>query len=317
MKNRFASALFIVLVTCSAVRSQNSVVPTAVAVPTTVKPSSSVEFPSQQPPQPSRLNPPQPKSAASVQLGQKLAALGQLQKEIDELRTETQTPSQVLVRIEAIEVNLTKAHKAKLDVSALVNSGGFAISGNSPDANPQVDAKDRDPKALLAKLEQSSTAKILASPTLVVVSGRPATFNVGGQFPDPTNQQNGVEFREFGTKVDVQADCLGNNKVRLHVRPRISDLDENHQIVVKGIKVPGLSVRQCDFTSEMSLGQSAIVSGLVGKDMSGDGAKRGEPVETMFAVVVTPEAVGAIPKPPAPPTLQRVGKRLIAPVPTK
>jgi hypothetical protein len=316
MKSTFIFALSIILTINAAMRAQEYVAPAAAAVPTTVAPAPEVDFPIPQPPQPVAVqNPPQVKSAASIQLEKKLAELDQLQREIDELRHQTQTCPQILVSIQAVEVNLTKAQQSKFDVSAFTAASGIAISDTPNNPNQQAVQSDRDQKALLKKLTQNNLARVIASPTLVVLSGSPATFNVGGEFPVPSAQLNGVEFREFGTKVDLLAESLGNNKVRIHVRPRISELDEKHQIVVNGVKVPGLSVRQCDFTSELTFGQTVILSGLVDRDMSGEGAKKGEPVETMLAFVVTPEAVGATL--PSPPTLHRIGNRLFAPVPTK
>src|SRR4029078_4443318 len=76
-------------------------------------------------------------------------------------------------------------------------------------------------------LKQNNVAKLLAEPTVVVVSGRPGSFNVGGEFPIPAKDGSkaAVEFRKFGTQLDLVALALGDNLVRLEVRTRVSEID--------------------------------------------------------------------------------------------
>ncbi len=60
----------------------------------------------------------------------------------------------------------------------------------------------------------------------------------------------------FGTKVEITATCLGNNRVRLAVHPRIAELDSSNGIVVGGKPVPATRVREIDFGSEVEFGKS-------------------------------------------------------------
>ena len=60
------------------------------------------------------------------------------------------------------------------------------------------------------------------------MSGRPAQFNEGGEIPILVPQglgQVAIEYKPFGTQVDFLPIVLGNGKIRLEVRPRVSDLD--------------------------------------------------------------------------------------------
>ena len=99
----------------------------------------------------------------------------------------------------------------------------------------------------------------------VVVSGRPASVNVGGEFPLPGIDGRPVEFRQFGTQLDLVAVTTGNNQVRLEIRARVSELDDAHAIVISGARVPRLNVREFNTAIEMAFGQTAVLSGLVQK----------------------------------------------------
>ena len=98
---------------------------------------------------------------------------------------------------------------------------------------------------VLDALRQDNLAKILAEPTLVTVSGRPASFNVGRRDPVPVPQSLGtisIEYKKYGTQVDFVPIVLGNGQIRLEVRPRISELDRRHSVTIAGTTVPGLQI---------------------------------------------------------------------------
>jgi pilus assembly protein CpaC len=97
----------------------------------------------------------------------------------------------------------------------------------------------------------------MAEPTLVTVSGRPAFFNSGGEFPILVPSGLGtvsIDFKKFGTQVDFVPIVLGNGAIRLEVKPRISFLDATLSIQSQGLTVPGLSVREVDTGVEMKAG---------------------------------------------------------------
>ncbi len=120
--------------------------------------------------------------------------------------------------------------------------------------------------ATLDALQQCRVAKILAEPNLVAVSGRPAQFNVGGEFPVLIPQSLGtssIEFKPYGTQVDFLPIVLGNGNIRLEVRPRISEIDPARSVELSGFDIPALTVRQVDTAVEMKAGQTFAIAGLV------------------------------------------------------
>ncbi|NLE37070.1 MAG: hypothetical protein GX621_03500 [Pirellulaceae bacterium] len=119
---------------------------------------------------------------------------------------------------------------------------------------------------LLEALREDKLLKILAEPTLVTISGRPASFTVGGEIPILVPQSLGtsaIEYKKYGTQLDFVPIVLGNGKIRLEVRPKVSELDPASGIVLSGINVPGLRSREVETGVEMNAGQTLAIAGLV------------------------------------------------------
>lgn len=115
-------------------------------------------------------------------------------------------------------------------------------------------------------LRENNLVKVMADPTVVAEDGRPASFNSGGEFPIivPSGLgQVGIEFREFGTKVDFIAKVRGNGKIWLEVRPTISELDPSRSVTLGGISVPGLRSRYVETAVELNAGQTLALAGLL------------------------------------------------------
>jgi pilus assembly protein CpaC len=115
-------------------------------------------------------------------------------------------------------------------------------------------------------LRRNDLVKVLAEPTLVTVSGRPAMFNSGGEIPIIIPQSLGtssIEFKKFGTQVDFVPIVLGNGAIRLEVRPRVSEINPAIGISVAGVTVPGFNERVVDTAVEMKPGQTLALAGLV------------------------------------------------------
>ncbi len=191
---------------------------------------------------------------------------------------------QVLLHVKVMEVSRTKLRRLGFDW-AKVTGGNVVVSGVSglistvtAGATPSAAAGADSTFAfqvvegssaffgVLEALRQDNLMKILAEPTLVTVSGRPAFFNVGGEFPILVPESLGtvsIEYKKFGTQVDFVPIVLGNGKIRLEVRPRVSEIDPTRSVEVQSFTVPGLRVREVDTGVEMSAGQTLAIAGLV------------------------------------------------------
>ncbi len=115
-------------------------------------------------------------------------------------------------------------------------------------------------------LRRNNLVKVLASPTLTAVDGRPASFNAGGEIPIivPAGLgQVAIQFREFGTRLDYVAKVKGNGRIWLEVRPYVSEIDPSRAVSINGISVPGLRSRYLETGVELGAGQTLALAGLL------------------------------------------------------
>ena len=205
---------------------------------------------------------------------------------------------QVLLHVKAMEVSRTKLRAlgfdwAKLTHQNLVASGVSGLLGTiqkgsiSIDPGPPPIQTTTFPMSaansgstfrfdiidgtsaffgVMEALRQDSLAKVLAEPTLVTVSGRPAFFQVGGEVPTLVPQGLGttaVEYRRYGTQIDFVPIVLGNGRIRLEVRPRLSDIDAGRSINLDGRVIYAFTVKEVDTGVELQAGQTLAIAGLI------------------------------------------------------
>lgn len=142
---------------------------------------------------------------------------------------------------------------------ALVNAGNETFKFGVVDSGNQF-------FGLVRALRQNNLAKVLADPTVVAIDGRPASFNSGGEFPIivPAGLgQVGIEFREFGTRLDFVAKVRGDGRIWLEVRPTISEIDPGRSVTIAGTSVPGIRSRFVDTAVELRAGQTLALAGLL------------------------------------------------------
>lgn len=247
---------------------------------------------------------------------------------------------QVLLKVKVYEVSRTKLRNLGFDFAAVTSGGSVyasAVSGilkstgnigaltttGNQTAIASVLTNGNQFAALLEALRQDDLAKVLAEPNLIAISGRPAYFNAGGEFPILVPQSLGtvsIMYRPYGTQVDFVPIVLGNGRVRLEVRPRVSEIDAARSVTINGTTVPALRVREIDTAVEMQAGQTLAIGGLVQSRV--EAQSRGFPGlkeiplvgglfrrqheqvnEIELLIVVTPELVDAMNPHEVPPCL--------------
>ena len=119
-------------------------------------------------------------------------------------------------------------------------------------------------------LEQKQILQVLAEPTLTTLSGLPARFLSGGEFPFPVVEGGtgnataiSIQFRPYGVKVDFTPTVNADGSIRLKLAPEVSTLDYSNSVTISGFTVPALSTRRAETEVEIQNGQSFIVSGLL------------------------------------------------------
>jgi pilus assembly protein CpaC len=119
----------------------------------------------------------------------------------------------------------------------------------------------------LRALQENRCFKVLANPSLVTLSGRPARFQVGGEQPYPVpygvGQTPQISFKPFGTTLVFTPLVLGQGKIRLDLQPTVSRLDPTNSVSLAGTTVPGIVTQEIKATVEMESGQTLVLGGLL------------------------------------------------------
>jgi pilus assembly protein CpaC len=191
---------------------------------------------------------------------------------------------------------------------------GVAINTRAEGANSLFGTftnGDVDLSVLLDALDNRGAANVLAEPNLTALSGVPASFLAGGEFPIPVPQQQNVttiEYKRFGVSLSFVATVTDGNRINLKVQPEVSQLTSVGAVTLNGFLVPALTTRRVETTVDLASGQSFAIAGLLqsaGRDdlkrFPGLGelpvlgalfrSRRFERQETELVVVVTPYLV--------------------------
>jgi pilus assembly protein CpaC len=127
-------------------------------------------------------------------------------------------------------------------------------------------AADNAFQGFIEALKTNNLLKILAEPTLTTTNGRPASFLAGGQFPVPVPQGLGtvsVVYKSFGVQLEFVPTIMGSGRLRMQIKPEVSEKDLQNSIIVQGINVPALSTRAVNTEVEMNFGETVVIAGLI------------------------------------------------------
>lgn len=169
-------------------------------------------------------------------LRQLLAQRDQIQRQIDQLIVETQTPQQMIVHLELLEINITAAEKLANDFREP------RLSAVPPGGNVWAVAE-------IELLREKGIAKSLAKPRLMTASGQSATSRVGN------------EEAASSLEVQLRPDSLGNNQVHLELFVERSTSSSDSQSNRNQAIVP----QKFSMTTSLDLvfGETRILSGML------------------------------------------------------
>ena len=132
-------------------------------------------------------------------------------------------------------------------------------------------------RARINALQSQGKARILSNPRTTVLSGRTATFQVGGQVPIPAGSTtNGagtsttIVFKDYGILLDIVPNALRNGNVTLRVRTEVSQPDFGTAITPPGggSPIPGFSRRSTITEVTVPANGTVALSGLISNDQS-------------------------------------------------
>jgi pilus assembly protein CpaC len=191
---------------------------------------------------------------------------------------------QVQLKLRIVEVDRTKLDQLGINIFAGGRtsvgattqqfSSGASGSGSSLTVSDPMNIFLYNAKLNLGltvqDLEQRQILQVLAEPTLTTLSGLPAEFLSGGEFPFPVVQGGvgnstaiSIQFRPYGVKVAFTPTVNADGSIRLKLSPEVSTLDYSNAVTISGFTIPALSTRRAETEVEIQDGQSFVVSGLL------------------------------------------------------
>ena len=129
---------------------------------------------------------------------------------------------------------------------------------------------------ILKAAKNDGIAKVLAEPTLTTLSGQPAIFRSGGEFPVPVPGENGtvtIDYKDFGIGLDFLPVVLDARQINLSINVAVSEVSTQSAVVIEvegtnsSIFVPTLSKRSASSTVELADGQTIAIAGLIDESM--------------------------------------------------
>lgn len=117
-------------------------------------------------------------------------------------------------------------------------------------------------------LRDEGLLRLHSKPSVVTTNGAPASILSGGEVPIVVPAGLGtvaIEFRSFGIQLDAVPIILGNGRVRLKLRPEVSERDFSSSVTVTGVSVPGFTVRRAETQVEMNFGETLAIGGLISR----------------------------------------------------
>jgi len=121
----------------------------------------------------------------------------------------------------------------------------------------------------LKALERDGLLRTLAEPNLTAVSGEPAKFLAGGEYPIPVVDSLGqvsVVYKEYGIGLAFTPVVMTEGRISLKIESEVSELTQDGAVVLQGIQIPALKKRQAKSTVELPSGGSLALAGLLKED---------------------------------------------------
>ncbi|EMI57411.1 bacterial type II/III secretion system protein [Rhodopirellula sallentina SM41] len=140
---------------------------------------------------------------------------------------------------------------------------GFVPFGSATNLRLNING---DFEAFVEALDEQKLVKLLAEPTVVATHGRPARFIVGGRVPNVVPGNNGqlqVEYEDYGTSIDFLPFVIGPGRIRLEVRPEVSEPDPTRAVAVGSTNVAAFTTRYVETAVEMQAGETFAIAGLL------------------------------------------------------
>lgn len=184
--------------------------------------------------------------------------------------------NQVMLKVRVVEIKRNILKRLGIDLNGSITAGAFKFdfkNSTNPISPPHTfDGTAQFPgppvqiDATIKALEDTGLATVLAEPTLTAISGAPASFHAGGEYPysNCTTQAGSLlnncttEFRNYGITLDFTPTVLSGGRIALNIFTEVSDLADNPY----GTE-PVIDTRNAQTSIELPTGGSMMLAGLI------------------------------------------------------
>ena len=197
---------------------------------------------------------------------------------------------QVMLEVKVAEMQRNLVKRLGVNFLAIGEAGNWDIGSFNGGSSLVDNGLLRDSKGFLAQFASGSflfdvvldaakdngTAKVLAEPTLVTLTGQQAEFISGGEFPVPITEDDGItiEYKEFGVGVRFLPVVLDADRINLNLNVSVSEISNANALVLDtgldtplgdgvGQVIPSLTKRSAQSTVELANGQTIAIAGLI------------------------------------------------------
>jgi pilus assembly protein CpaC len=189
---------------------------------------------------------------------------------------------QVMLKVTVAEVQRNVLKQLGIDMNGSVGIGSAVVGFNTQNTFtngapntallPSYASPNFSIDAQIRAMEQSGVLRTLAEPNLTAISGEPAKFLAGGEFPvvagrscDPQTGicETQIQFKEFGVGLNFTPVVLSEGRISLKVATEVSELSREGAILQQGISIPALRVRRASSTVELPSGGALVLGGLL------------------------------------------------------
>jgi pilus assembly protein CpaC len=195
---------------------------------------------------------------------------------------------QITLQVRIAEMSRTLSRKLGVNWQTLGNIGQIgalpAFMGNLNNSvlplisgvPPLSNQLNLGAQAMIDALATEGMIRMLAEPNLTVISGQPASFLVGGEYPIPIASGPGqvsVEYKNYGVSLNFVPTMFNDGRISIHVAPEVSQLSSLNSVTIStsgsSSVIPSLTVRRAETTVELGSGQTFAIGGLLQDSVNG------------------------------------------------
>lgn len=173
----------------------------------------------------------------------------------------------VAVHVRVVEVSLTRLERLHFDLAKLPGNPKAKPETAEKIANVMsigiIDDGSRDYQTLEALRKGGNFAKTCTETTIVATSGKPEVFDSGDKLAIPKQQPDGsvaIDY-QFSTHMQLTADVLGDQTVRLSLQCAIAEVVPEHTVRVGKDVLPAVRHSDCVTDTKMQIGQTLVING--------------------------------------------------------